>query len=541
MMQNLTKLGTQIVDIWKQLAWSQRLTVLSAAAVVLVALLSLGFWSSRVDYGLLYGRLDDAEAARVVGVLEEAKVPYRTGQSGGAIYVPSDRIHAMRMQLAARGIPRGDGVGFEIFDKPNFGLSDFVQRANYLRAVQGELARTIGQLDEVEAARVMIVMPENRLLIDNQKRPTASVFIRVRRQFQLGAEAVNSIRFLVANAVEGLQPNNVSVVDNRGNVLSDNSEPDSLAGMSSGQLAARRQIEQYLSEKVEDMLQTVLGPGQAVVRVAAEINSDTLNRVEEKFDPDGQVLRTSTIDDENTDTSTGSGGGAVGIVPNTAVDTNSVTASTSPQNSTRTKKKTTTIQNEISRTTSSLLKAAGSIERLSAAVFIAAKVEGAGADRKIVPRTEDELKRLRNIVQSALGLQLGPDSVRQDEINLEEMPFNDQASLVITQQLEQEQRREFWINLAKSLAYPALALGILFFFWRTFQRTPAENIPPSVFLGPFPDMANGNGHRPSGDWSKMNEPGVVTVDVLNRLVRENPENMSQAIRTWLSRGKPTPK
>lgn len=540
MMQNLTKLGSQMVEIWKQLAWNQRLTVLSAAVVVLVALLSLGFWSSRVDYALLYGRLDDAEAARVVAVLEESKVPYKTGSSGGAIYVPSDKVHTMRMQLASRGLPRGDGVGFEIFDKPNFGLSDFVQRANYLRAVQGELARTIGQLDEVETARVMIVMPENRLLIDNQKRPTASVFIRVKRQFQLGAEAVNSIRFLVANAVEGLQPSNVSVVDNRGNVLSDNSEPDSLAGLSSGQLAARRQIEQYLSKKVEDMLQTVLGPGQAVVRVAAEISTDTLNRVEEKFDPDGQVLRTSTIDDENSDTSTGSGGGVAGIVPNTAADTNSLAAAGS-QNSTRTKKKTTTIQNEVSRTTSSLLKSAGSIERLSAAVFIAAKVEGAGADRKIVPRTEDELKRLRNIVQSALGLQLGPDAMRQDEISLEEMPFNDQANLVITQQLEREQRREFWLNLAKSLVYPALALGILVFFWRAFQRTPAENIPPSVLLGPFSDLGNGHGSRPGGDWSKISEPGVVTVDVLNRLVRENPENMSQAIRTWLSRGKPVSK
>ena len=181
----------------------------------------------------------------------------------------------MRMQLAAKGIPKGDGVGFEIFDKPNFGISDFVQRANYLRAVQGELARTISQLDEVEAARVMIVMPENRLLLDNQKKPTASVFVRVRGNTQLPPSAVNSIRFLVANSVEGLQANRRTVVDNRGNVLSENTENDSVAGLTTGQLGVRRSLEQYLAKKAETMLEKVLGPGQAVVRVSAEINFDT--------------------------------------------------------------------------------------------------------------------------------------------------------------------------------------------------------------------------------------------------------------------------
>ena len=175
--------------------------------------------------------------------------------------VPQDKVYTMRMQLASKGIPQGDGVGFEIFDKPNFGISDFVQRANYLRALQGELARTIGQLDEVKAARVMIVLPENRLLLDKDKHPTASVFVRVRGASPLGPQTINSIRFLVANSVEGLKPNHVAVIDNLGNTeeISDN---DSMAGVSSSQLGARRALEQYLSKKAQDMLETVLGPGQ---------------------------------------------------------------------------------------------------------------------------------------------------------------------------------------------------------------------------------------------------------------------------------------
>ena len=181
----LTQLGKQLQEIWKQLGLNQRISIVLAGLTVLAVLGGLVFWSGRADYALLYGKLDEAEAAKVVAALDDAKVPYKITRGGGSIQVPSDKVHLMRMQLAAKGIPRGEGVGFEIFDKPNFGISDFVQRANYLRAIQGELARTIGQLDGVENARVMIVVPENRLLVDNLKKPTASVFLKVRGQSQL--------------------------------------------------------------------------------------------------------------------------------------------------------------------------------------------------------------------------------------------------------------------------------------------------------------------------------------------------------------------
>ena len=220
MNKSLTQLGQHLLSIWKQLGLNQRITIVTATAVVFVGLAAMAFWSSRPDFALLYGKLDDGEASKIVAALDESKIPYQA--RGSSIYVPSDKVYQVRMQMASKGIPRGDGVGFEIFDKANFGISDFVQRANYTRAVQGELARTISQLDQIESARVMIVMPENRLVIDNGRKPTASVFVRVRGNGPLAASAVNSIRFLVANSVEGLQVNNVSVVDNLGNVLSEN-------------------------------------------------------------------------------------------------------------------------------------------------------------------------------------------------------------------------------------------------------------------------------------------------------------------------------
>src|SRR5258706_9133417 len=302
MNNSVLQLGAQLKTIWKELGVNQRVSVALASALVVGGLLSLVFWSSHTEYALLYGKLEGAEASKVTAALDDAKVPYKV--SGTSILVPSDKVHAMRMQLAGKGIPRGEGVGFEIFDKPNFGISDFVQRANYLRAVQGELSRTISQVDQIESARVMVVMPENRLLVDNQKKPTASVFVRVRGNATLPAQTVSAIRFLVANAVEGLNSNSVSVVDNLGNVLSENNSDDSNTGLTSTQLAARKNLEQYLAKKAEGLLEKALGPGQAIVRVSADINFDTVTRTEEKFDPDGQVVRNSTSNDETVDSQT---------------------------------------------------------------------------------------------------------------------------------------------------------------------------------------------------------------------------------------------
>lgn len=532
MKNSLQQLIQQLGGIWKQLGVNQRISVALAGAVVLGGLLALSYWSSRVDYALLYGKLDEAEAARVVSALDEAKVPYTISRAGGTIHVPADKVHYVRMQLASKGIPRGDGVGFEIFDKANFGISDFVQRANYVRAIQGELARTISQLDEVESARVMIVVPENRLLTANLKQPTASVFVRTKRNSALPASSVNSIRFLVANAVEGLPANRVTVVDNKGNVLSEEGD-DGIAGLTSTQLSARRNVEQYLSKKVEGMLETVLGPGQAVVRVAAEINYDTTTRMEEKYDPEGQVVRISTINDENVDSTTPSNVSAPGVSSNMTGETN---APSGPAvNSSRTRKKVTNNQYEVGRSTSNTLQSAGGLQRVTAAVFIAAKVEGTGAARKTVPRTPEELLKLKNIVQSALGIKA--DGARKDEITLEEMPFNDQFATEITQELVKNERTQWIWDLAKNAGYPLLAVGVLGLFVRLLRRTPLEQIDLGVPFGP---SHQGNGKRGHGEWSPPGNPPVVTVEVLNRLIRENPDNMTQAVRTWMNRAN-TPK
>ena len=521
-MNNLSQLLQQIGAIWKQLGLNQRISVVMAAGVVALGLSSVVFLSVRVDYALLYGKLDDAEAAKVIAALDDAKVPYKISRGGGAISVPADKVHLMRMQLAAKGIPRASGgVGFEILDKANFGISDFLQRANYIRAVQGELARTISQVDMVEGANVIVAQPETRLVVDSQKRTTASVFLRIRGDNTLPQQAVNAIRFLVANAVEGLQPNYVSIMDSKGNSLSDNNENDPMGGLTSSQLLARKNMEAYLAKKAESMLDRVLGAGQSVVRVSTEINYDTSTRIEEKFDPDGQVIRTSTVNDETVDTVTsnpeGANSGVPGTQQNSSTETNT-TAATSA-NSNKTRKKVANNQYEINKLTSNFTQAAGTIKRLSAAVFVAVQMDGRGAARQVKPRSKEDLDKIRRIVQSAIGIQDGVDNLRKDEIALEEIEFNDRPVIEMTQKMDQEEKRQFWWNLVKNAVYPLLALITLGYFWRVLKRTQ-ETIPIGI---------------PLGDSSRSSGPkdAVISVDALNQMIRENPTNMTQAIRGWM--------
>jgi flagellar M-ring protein FliF len=513
----------QLQTIWGQLGLNQKVTITATTLAVLIGLGTVAFWSSRPSYSLLYGKLDEAEAAKVVAYLDEAKVPYEVSRGSGNIMVPADKVHTTRMQLASKGLPKGEGVGFEIFDRSNFGISDFVQRANYLRAIQGELGRTISQVESVETARVMIVMPENRLLVSDKNKPTASVFVKVRGNALMPQQTVNAIRFLVAGAVEGLKPQNVSVVDNSGNVLSDSLEPDSVVGLTQTQLEMRKKMEGYLAKKAEGMLETVLGPGQAVVRVSAEMNFDTLTRTEEKFDPEAFVLRSATINDESTDSlSTSPVAQAPGVDINTAGETNNV-ASAVPQNNNRTKKKITNNQYEISKTISSTVQAAGNIKQLSAAVFIAAKMNGTGTNRVAEPRGKEELEKIRTLVQSALGIQQNAEG-RKDVITVEEFAFNDQGAGDITATLQKDQKWQMWMQIGQTVAYPVLGLIVIFMLFRLFKRAPNVDIPIGVPVG---DGQNGNG--------RGRHP-VVTVDVLNQLIRENPQNMTQAIRSWMTRG-----
>ena len=271
------------------------------------------------------------------------------------------------------------------------------------------------------------------------------------------------------------------------------------------------------------------------MRISADINWDTLTRTEEKFDPDGQVVRSSVINDEDTDSSTAAPAAAAPPPPppaNALADTgvtNPVAAV--PMNNSRTKKKVTNNSYEINKATSTLMQAAGGIKRLSSAVFVAQRFDP--KDHKPVPRSPEELLKLRHIVQSALGIQDTADASRKDEITLEEMPFNDQPVSELGKQIVQQEKFQMWVEVGQRAIYPAMALGVLGLFWRAVKRAKPDEIPIGYPVG------NGNGNG-NGHYGRPGAPagGVVTAEVLNQLIRENPVNMTQSVRSWLTRTKP---
>ncbi len=276
-----------------------------------------------------------------------------------------------------------------------------------------------------------------------------------------------------------------------------------------------------------------------MVGVSADINYDTITRTEEKFDPDGQVIRSQTKNDEDNDATTGTPSLGAGISANTSTESNSAPAASSALNNTKNKRLLTTVQYEVSRSTSNLMQGAGGIKRLSASVTVATRFEGTGPERKLVARPPEELEKLRRIVASAVGVQTGTDNTRGDLITLEELPFNDQFATDVTHGFDQQQKQQFWWDLARTAGYPALGLCALLLLLRIFKHTPVQEMPLGIPVGRLiagQKSTNGNG-ADHLKWGANPPPDVVTVEVLNRLIKENPANMTQAIRDWLDKGR----
>jgi flagellar M-ring protein FliF len=545
MNNSFQELLQQLGAVWKEIGINQRISIVLAGLVVLLGLTGVAVWSSREDYAVLFGNLAEAEASKVINALDEAKVPYKV-RGGGSISVPADKVHSLRIQLAGKGIPGGGTTGFSLFDKPNFGISDFVQRVNYLRAIQGELSQTISRVDGIESAQVMLVMPENRLLVEYQKKPSASVFLKLRGNVPIPASTVNAIRFLVANAVEGLNPEGVSITDNIGNLLTEAFDNDPVTGATSSQLKQRREYENYLAKKVESFLAPYVGgPMRVMARVSVDLDYTTLQRKETKYDPESQVKRTETITDERVDNTTSTLVGPVGTpgaATNANTDTNSP-AGTAPVTKNNTNKKVTQNQYEINEVTTTQNHIPGSTKRLSAAVFIPIEYVVTGTNRVAAPRSPAEMLKIRRAVQSALGIVERGEAGRVDELSVEEIAFNDQPSLELTQRLEKSERQRLWTEIARESVFPLLGVGVLAVFWRIFQKTSIDEIPIGIPIG----AASGDGGSQmnsfaaglrAGPNSEPDEvqPFVMTADMMNQLMKENPNNMTHALRTWMTRG-----
>jgi flagellar M-ring protein FliF len=522
----MSNLLQNVWSVWRQLGLNQKISLLLVSIVVVAAMVGMLVWASRPDMQLLYGRLDPKDAGDIATSLDAQGVPYEVEAGGGSILVPRDQVHRVRMELASQGVPSGGSIGFEIFDKGNFGISDFVQRTNYLRAIQGELSRTVSQLDGVRSARVMVVMPENRLLVtDTSARSTASVLVDTGGR-RLESEAVNSVRSLVANAVEGLRLDDVVVVDNRGNVLSDELREQSIGGLTAGQIRYRRELEDYFGKKIESMMAAVLGPGNAVARVSVEVDSSQSTTFEERYDPDGQVIRTqTTTEDSNTSRETGSttGAGASANVP--ASDTGGDYAR-APVTVAEEKRKSRTDSFEINRSTTETVRSPGEVRRITAAVFVAMRSTGEGTARTTTPRTAPELESLRQMVVTALGITPLRNQSLDEIVSLQEIDFAEDPVIETVGVLQDEEQLHHWIDMGRSIFGVVLAVGAFGFFLRLLKKHKPDEI--SFELLRSDDARRGGGAHALDPGSK------VTPELLNDLIRQKPANVGFTLKEWMS-------
>ncbi len=566
-MQAIKELLKQLVEIWKELGLNQKITVSGTTLAVIAGVVSVLVWSGRTEYSLLYGNLDPSEAGKVTQALEENNVEYKIGGSGGSVFVPRSEVHQMRMKLAIQGIPKGEGIGYELLDKNTLGMSDFMQHANYNRAVQGELARTISKFSGIESARVMIVNPENRLLIDPGRHATASVFLTMRGMGRPKAETVSAIQMLVANSVEGLSVDHVSVVDNSGNVLSTHEEEGSLVAVTSGRLRARQELENYLSEKVESMLETVVGNGNVVARVSAKIATDSETITSEIYENQNPITNSVTTSLEQTTEPGTTPGGPAGVTPNIDTGGPNTQVVNSATNSVGFIRRDNTTEYALSKRMTNRVVLPGNILDLNAAVFVNTnKLEN--PDQFVAGKMAE--------LRTAAVLALGPYVLDETKVQVVAANFDQTAR---TQMINDVAASTFWDrfwDLGKSLIYVALAGAGLFILVRTFRKTSEEFIPTGMTVGEM--MASGISPEgiplPAGavpvegqvgttpdDASTVpsdeddvemiteekkklvmdfglgeEQPERVTVEVLKDLIAEKPDKMSQAARSWLLSG-----
>ncbi len=396
--------------------------------VTAVGSLAFFFWISNgtrsADYRLLYRGLDDMEVSQIVDALTAEGIEFQLAEGGTAVRVPGPRVQEARMRMAGRGLPNGSTPGFELFDKGSFGVTDFVQKINFHRALQGELARTIEQVDGVEKARVQLAIPQRKnLLRRDRRKATASIVTRLRAGWDLEPGQVRGIVHLVASSVEGLDVSRVTLVDNHGRLLAPQADSGLAGRGSSASVGAERRLETELEGQIESILERTVGLGRVVAKVNADLDWTQTERTEEIFDPDSQVARSSQRDSEFANESDAEGGVA-GIVANTPDVAEEAGATVSGTSSNRTSE---TINYEISKTVSRHVLPMGSIKRLSIAVLVdgqsvAAPVgdeaDGAG-EAAFTPWSADELKEFEELAKHAVGY----SADRGDEISVINAPF----------------------------------------------------------------------------------------------------------------------
>ncbi len=390
-----------------KLSNAQKISIAVAIVAAITGISMLVMNSSKPAMAVLFSDLDQKDAATIVDKLKEQGVEYQIGNNGNSIMVNSEKVYETRLSLAKDGFLPGNTVGYELFDKTNLGMSDFVQKLNYKRAIEGELQKTISSFDECQKVRVMIVMPEKTLFEKDQKKPTAAVHLHLKNGRSISKLNVEGIQNLVASSVEGMIPGDVVVIDQRGQILSEAKKDQSaLAGLSSTQMEQQQKVDDYMIHKVQSMLDGVLGANKAIVRINTDLDFTQIERTKENYDPDGQVV----LSDEKIN-ETHSAKDTIDYPP--------------VNNQSSIGKVRANYLN--SKNIEHIVNAVGTVKRISVSVMVdgtntITEVNGE-KQLKYTPRSDDEIQKIKQIVRDAVGF----DPQRNDQISVVNMPFDQTA------------------------------------------------------------------------------------------------------------------
>ena len=494
--------------------------ILSGAIGAIVA----GYiWSQEPDMQVLFSHLSAEDAGAIIAKLKEQKISYSVEGNGATVMVPSDKVHELRMQLASQSLPQGGGVGFEIFDRTTVGMTDFVQKLNYRRALQGELARTIGQLAEVERARVHLVVPERTLFADQRERPRASVVLTLRGGKTLGAGQIQGIAHLVASSVEGLQPQEVTVVDSHGLILSQ--PAGDLSAQQTGVYGdAKQAIEKDLENRVQSMLERVVGRGKAVVRVSSVLDLRKVERTEEVYDPNVQVVRSENRSQEKTNAREETEGGIAGTTSNLPDKKTTETTGGSTNSAVRTN---ATINYEINKSVSRIIEPVGTLKRLSAAVlvdgsYVVSEAKDGKVNRKYIARGDEEMKKLEDLVKKAVGY----SEERGDQVQVLNVAFDTSAEEGAGQGSEAPIPSPMMGQYVRYGLFGLLAMLIVLFIVRPVIRL--------LSTPPLPQLEFSPGTLPEtvGQLEAALIPGSPQARTLE-MARTNPQSTALVVKKWL--------
>jgi flagellar M-ring protein FliF len=473
---------------------TRRFVVLGLAAGAIVAIVMVGNWAATPTFVPILHDLDLKEAGLIADQLGKGGVKHRLGAGGTAVEVPVADAARARVLLAKSGLPADGRPGLELFDKPTWGMTDFTQRVTFQRALEGELARTIGAIQGIESAQVHLVLPTPGALKKLEKPASASVVLALGAGQALSEDAVQGITYIVSNSVEGLSPDNVAVMDDGGRLLSVPSA-GSPAGLTNRQLDIQRSVEQHLAGKIESMLTTVLGAGRSRAQVAALMSFDQVDRTVESFDPELQVLQTEQRSE--TDAAAAPEGGAQTIVSNEYQNSRSVERSTS---------------------------AVGRLERLTVAVLVDTRALRGGAG--VTP------ERIEGMVRDAIGA----DSTRGDRVSVLAVPFEAAAAAAPAPAPPAKVALDpvrVAGDVGRPLAGVAAIVAVLLIAWRALGSGAMPRA-----SGGTPDTGGGDGGGGPLAARELPAPQNTEAQQLrNRLKAESldrPETTAQVLRAWLA-------